>query len=278
MIKMKKLKFTMVGTISISIASAMFGEPLVDADTTTEIKRENVKQIIIKDLMISKGKQFKEMEGYVNKILSDPRLKIYKDIKRLFLSAPERELSVEEYVKKLVTPKRIAMGKTFMIVYKTPLEKAQQKYNIPKEMITAILGIESSYGWYTGKYDPVSVFVSMILYYPKRKEFAINGLSELLMLCKKHNIDPYVLKSSYAGCIGPGQFYPPTWKIYGVDGDNDGKINLMDMEDVIFSIANMLKMNGWEEDYKKALRSYNNSEKYVAAVIQLAKELGWTGI
>ena len=93
-----------------------------------------------------------------------------------------------------------------------------------------------------------------------------------------HNIDPYVLKSSYAGCIGPGQFYPPTWKIYGVDGDNDGKINLMDMEDVIFSIANMLKMNGWEEDYKKALRSYNNSEKYVAAVIQLAKELGWTGI
>ncbi|MCD6226948.1 lytic murein transglycosylase [Candidatus Micrarchaeota archaeon] len=271
----KNIVINTINIITTINATVAFGQPLTEHKKNIQ---SSIIPLISRRLEENKTKKLQgiqEMKEYVNMILSDNRLKIHKRIKELFIRSPEKKLTKDEYVKKLVTFKRVNLGKVFMLRYNNDLKQAEAKYGVPKEIIVSILGIESSYGINMGKYDPVSVFVSIILYYPERTEFALSGLTELLISCKENNIDPYTISSSYAGCIGPGQFFPPTWKDYGIDGNNDNMTNMMDIKDVIFSIANMLSKNGWDNNHILALKSYNNSDNYVAAVIALAERLGW---
>ena len=84
------------------------------------------------------------------------------------------------------------------------------------------------------------------------------------------------LKGSWAGAFGICQFLPSSYLNWAVDGNDDGNINLYEMDDAIFSVANYLINHGWSEqpeDQKKAVFTYNNSSDYVDAVIQLAAKL-----
>ena len=107
---------------------------------------------------------------------------------------------------------------------------------------------------------------------------------------------------SYAGAQGHMQFMPCTWtgwnhpscsglgagnipesqkvdpmmiKKYGglgVDGNGDGKADPYDLTDAIFTAANYLSKNGAAGgDYRKAVFTYNHSEKYVADVLGFMK-------
>jgi membrane-bound lytic murein transglycosylase B len=65
---------------------------------------------------------------------------------------------------------------------------------------------------------------------------------------------------------------------FGVDGDNDGKIDPFNETDAIVSIANYLKLGGWKEDApiekkRKAIWYYNHSTIYVNTGILLYQSL-----
>lgn len=75
---------------------------------------------------------------------------------------------------------------------------------------------------------------------------------------------------SSAGAIGHMQFMPATFKAYGVDGNGDGIINAWSLEDAIFSAANYLRANNYQNDIRKAIWHYNHSEEYVNKVINTA--------
>lgn len=77
---------------------------------------------------------------------------------------------------------------------------------------------------------------------------------------------------SSAGALGPMQFMPATWRSMGVDGNNDGRPNIMDPEDAIPAAARYLRASGAPEDYHRALLAYNNAEWYVAEVMAKAVE------
>ena len=58
-----------------------------------------------------------------------------------------------------------------------------------------------------------------------------------------------MIKGSYAGAMGYGQFMPSSYQAYSVDFDNDGKIQLIDnVVDAIGSVANYIHRHGWEKD------------------------------
>ncbi len=74
-----------------------------------------------------------------------------------------------------------------------------------------------------------------------------------------------------AGAGGPMQFIAPTWAHYGVDGDNDGRIDRWDAADAISSAANYLRASGAPADYRGALLAYNHATWYVAEVEHWAR-------
>jgi Transglycosylase SLT domain len=71
---------------------------------------------------------------------------------------------------------------------------------------------------------------------------------------------------STAGAQGPMQFIPATWASYG-----EGDIN--SNHDAIQAAARYLKSRGGPADMDRALFSYNNDDRYVAAVQDYAKVL-----
>lgn len=78
---------------------------------------------------------------------------------------------------------------------------------------------------------------------------------------------------SYAGATGPMQFLPSTFNAYAVDGDGDGVTNICDVDDAVFSAANLLATNWGATDITAALYHYNNSDYYVNEVLALANSL-----
>jgi len=78
------------------------------------------------------------------------------------------------------------------------------------------------------------------------------------------------LGPSSAGALGPMQFMPATWASYGVDGNGDGRKNVMDPEDAIPAAARYLKASGAPQDLQKAVFAYNHASWYVDKVLSLA--------
>lgn len=82
--------------------------------------------------------------------------------------------------------------------------------------------------------------------------------------------------TSSAGAQGPMQFMPTTFDAYGIDGDSDGQADINDVEDAIFSAANLLCANGAGDPARlaTAIWNYNHSQTYVNEVLTLASNYG----
>ena len=77
--------------------------------------------------------------------------------------------------------------------------------------------------------------------------------------------------TNFAGAAGPMQFEAATFATYGVDGDADGKKDIYDPADAIFSAANYLKRSGAPNQTSAAIFTYNHSQDYVNLVLSFAQ-------
>jgi hypothetical protein len=81
---------------------------------------------------------------------------------------------------------------------------------------------------------------------------------------------------SSAGALGPMQFMPPTFAHYAVDGDHDGKADIMNSADSIFTAAHYLCANGagsGDAGLYNAIWHYNHADWYVQLVLSLAGKI-----
>jgi membrane-bound lytic murein transglycosylase B len=157
----------------------------------------------------------------------------------------EKVLEWDKYQDIFLTKKRIESGKVFMETHKSLLEKAEKEYGVPKEIITAIIGVETFYGTRQGTYRVLDSLSTLAFDYPDRPLFW-RELKAFFALAEKENLDPAAIKGSYAGAMGYGQFIPTSYLEYAVDGDNDGNRDLWTSPaDAIFSVANYFNRHGW---------------------------------
>jgi membrane-bound lytic murein transglycosylase B len=204
--------------------------------------------------------------------------KLYPQIyKKYSSSKKKKKASYNPYLNFLRT-ESIREGRQFLRSHWVFLSSVESRYGIPKEVIVALLRIESHLGKNKGKYQVFGVFNSMIYYGEARDSLKIKRaekeLISFLILCSLLGKNPLEVKGSWAGALGIPQFMPSSYLNFSVDGDGDGEIDLFDnKEDAISSIANYLKIHGWEEDSAKAIYHYNHSSKYVKAILQYAKKL-----
>ena len=82
--------------------------------------------------------------------------------------------------------------------------------------------------------------------YPPRAEYFRGELAQFISLADEEELDPLTALGSYAGAMGAGQFMPSSYRRYAVDGSDDRQRNLFaDWDDIIASVANYFKENGW---------------------------------
>lgn len=159
----------------------------------------------------------------------------------------EGRLTWGKYRKIFLTKKRIQQGKVFLKKYRTLLARAQKKYGVNKEIIAAIIGVETFYGTRQGDYRVLDSLSTLAFDYPKRPLFW-KQLMAFFALAEEENMDLSKVKGSYAGAIGYGQFIPTSYLSYAEDGDGDGRIDLINSPaDAIYSVANYFKEHGWQK-------------------------------
>ncbi|MBL7002646.1 MAG: lytic murein transglycosylase B [Gammaproteobacteria bacterium] len=172
-----------------------------------------------------------------------------KQQKRLFKkmnNAAERKLTWAKYRKIFITKKRINQGVKFYKENKALLDKVSAKYQVPAEIIVAIIGVETYYGRIKGK-DPVfDTLVTFAFDFPKRAKFFTSELEHFISLSKEHNVDIVKATGSYAGAMGMPQFISSSYRSYAVDFDGDNKKDLWNSKaDILASVANYFDMHGW---------------------------------
>lgn len=153
-----------------------------------------------------------------------------------------------EYRLIFLTDERIHGGVDFMRKHAKLLREAEKMYGVPRQIITAIIGVETRYGLRTGNFRVVDALFTLAFLYPKRSDFFRKELEEFLLLAREENRDPLTLSGSYAGAMGIPQFMPSSFRRYAVDFDADKKRDIwQNPADAIGSVANYFKVHGWEK-------------------------------
>ncbi len=170
--------------------------------------------------------------------------------------------SWDRYSFNILKSSRVKRGRVYMKKYKKTLAKAYKKYGVPAQYITAIIGIESYYGANTGKY-PVFDTLSTLSFEPNRRNnFFKKELRAFLIMTYEQKVNPRVVKGSYAGAIGLGQFMPTNYKKLAIDFDKNGKVSLNTHSDAIGSVAHYLKKSGWRKGQEVAIPVSYFHKKY----------------
>jgi membrane-bound lytic murein transglycosylase B len=210
-------------------------------------------------------------EEEISKVLSDSRLELYPEI-------VGRSGKGIDYMGRrfgLFTKRSLERGRKILSEHKDALEEIEQSFGVEREVIVAILRIETNFGKNTGKYPVFNSLLTMALVENRRSTWAENELIEFLRLCREQNKDPFSIRGSWAGAFGICQFIPSSYARFAVDGNRDGVIDLFDFRDAFASIANYLKAHGWEngrlEAMRQAIYAYNHCDSYVEAVLAYAK-------
>jgi membrane-bound lytic murein transglycosylase B len=173
-----------------------------------------------------------------------------KNQRQLFerMDKPAEILEWHQYRKIFLTDKRINAGIKFWKENRVLISQVEKDFQIPAEIIVAIVGIETFYGQYKGKSPVFDTLVTFAFDYPKRAEFFTRELEQFLILSKENQLDTRAVMGSYAGAMGMPQFIASSYRSYAVDGDGDGKANLFESKaDILTSVANYFKKHGWVE-------------------------------
>jgi len=218
---------------AIVAAAAPAVSPAYDAD------REDVRLFI--DELVSKH-NFDT--NYVKSMLAQSESK--QSILDAISKPAERTLAWHEYRKIFITRKRIDAGIQFLEEHADSLARVTEQTGVPVEIITAIIGVETFYGRITGSYRVIDALATLGFDYPPRAKFFRGQLEELFMLAREERFKLTDLVGSYAGAMGPPQFIPSSYRAYAVDGDGDGRRDLLgNWDDILLSVANYFTRHGW---------------------------------
>ena len=169
------------------------------------------------------------------------------------------------YIKKRSSNRKIKEGLELYSKEKTIIESIEKDFNVEKELLLALMGIETNFGKYLGKMDIVSSLATLS-YDKRRSAFFTEELLILLKLVDRKIVSKDILYGSWAGAFGNFQFMPRTIRNYAIDYNNNKTIELKKIEDSFASAANYLKTIGWKKNqpcfYKIELKN-NIPKKYL---------------
>jgi membrane-bound lytic murein transglycosylase B len=173
-------------------------------------------------------------------------VKFLPDVIKYDRYQPEFYEDTKTYISKRASSKKVSKGISFYKENSKLINTIEAQYNIEKELLLALMGIETNFGTYVGKMDILSSLATLS-FDKRRSEFFSNELLTLLRLIETNQIDYKTLYGSWAGAFGYFQFMPSTMKNYAIDYDKNSYIDLKNNNDAYASAANYLSQIGWND-------------------------------
>jgi len=190
------------------------------------------------------------------------------------------KLSLSEFMQKRGSTTIVARGKNMKKRHLALFNRLEQRYGVPAGPLIAIWGMETAFGNYMGKQHTLSA-VATLAYDCRRSSFFTEQLYAALELIDKGNFDPRA-RGAMHGEIGQTQFLPRNVLKYGVDGDGNGRVDMIgSIDDALASTANFLRAHGWKSGlpYQKgdanypAIEGWNKASVYQQAIAIMAKQI-----
>ncbi len=160
---------------------------------------------------------------------------------------PEFYEDTKTYILKRTSKKKVQKGIDFYSLNTKLIKKIEVNYDVEKELLLSLMGIETNYGTYVGKMDILSS-LSTLSFDKRRSQFFTNELLTLLKLIDNDKVDYNTLYGSWAGAFGFFQFMPSTIKNHAIDYNKDDFIDLKSPNDAYASAANYLSKIGWKKN------------------------------
>ncbi|MCH2343048.1 MAG: lytic murein transglycosylase [Pseudomonadales bacterium] len=161
---------------------------------------------------------------------------------------PEFMQTFTRYLSLRITPLQINRGQALLRQYAVLLEEVRQSYGVQPHYLVSFWAIESNYGRATGGFSVLQALATLA-FDPRRADFFRTELLTALKIIDDGHIAVDNMSGSWAGAMGQLQFLPSVFARYGIDGDNDGKIDIWNsLPDIFHSAANFLSQSGWRGD------------------------------
>jgi len=205
----------------------------------------------------------------------------------------------------LLTPERLAEAKAFYVANGPLLRQVQERYGVPPTATVGLLTVETRAGKFLGDTLALATLASMAAstdyatvaqvfagesVTPKRQAWldakardkaawAYAELKALFTYARQNRLDITAMPGSIYGAIGISQFMPTSLLRFGADGDNDGKVDIFNVADAVYSMGNYLRVHGFtgnledEATLRESLFRYNHSEVYVNTIMSVSHYL-----
>lgn len=203
------------------------------------------------------------------------------------------------------------LGAMFIEEYDREFDKMEHTYNVPREVVTAILVVETQIGKHTGRelvvhrlsrlaavldpnniqenYRRLSAADSTVTLEDVKgrgrylEDTFLPEIPAIIEISKRNNVNIFHIEGSSAGAFGIPQFLPSAFLKYGVDGDGDGHVSLFNKVDALWSAGNYLAQFGYSPalpyaERRKVIWEYNRSDAYIDTVLRLSARIRALGV
>ena len=160
---------------------------------------------------------------------------------------PEFYEDTKTYISKRTSKQKVSAGVKLYELNKDFINSIDNKFSVEKELLLALMGIETNFGTYVGKMDILSSLATLS-YDKRRSDFFTKELITILQLIDAGKIDHDILYGSWAGAFGFFQFMPSTIDNYAIDYDKNNVIELKSTKDSFASAANYINKIGWKKN------------------------------
>ncbi len=151
-----------------------------------------------------------------------------------------------EYLDAAVSDTRISNGRAALDRHRKVLRQIEAQYGVEKEVVTAIWGLETSFGSYRGSNQTIRSLATLA-FDARRASFFETQLIAALRIIQAGDISAGRMVGSWAGAMGHTQFMPTSYLDHAVDFDGDGRRDIWseDPTDALASAAAYLARHGW---------------------------------
>ncbi len=160
----------------------------------------------------------------------------------------EFKREIWDYLDSAVSPVRVENGQNALRQHRRVLDRIEAHYGVEKEVVTAVWGMESTYGARLGDL-PLVQSMATLAFDGRRGAFFEKQLIAALQILQSGDVTPQNMTGSWAGAMGHTQFMPTSYLAYAVDFTGDGKRDIWsdDPTDALASTAAYLKRFGWRK-------------------------------